>query len=209
MRARVIVLFMLSTLVLSIPISAKEIRIEEVFAGYSFLHGDIQKKASGWEFSAGKNVTQWFGLHADFDAHHQSALGSVRHEHDILFGPQFSHRTDQFTLFAHSLGGMSHVSGTRSDTGFSYIAGGGLDWDHFNLSIRLIQVDFHSANLFGQFQHEARFSTGIVFHLVGFVDPARPIPQPPPDNPPSEQKPRSQPGSLAYHLCNRVMHIFF
>lgn len=188
-------LFVLSSFALSIHASAEDVRIEEAFVGYSLLHGDLQNRASGWEFSAGKNFTQWFSLHADFDAHHQSAFGSVRHEHDILFGPQFSHRTNQFTLFAHSLAGMSHVPGIRSDTGFSYVAGGGLDLDDVFVSIRLVQVDFHSANLFGQFQHEVRFSTGIVFHLVGFADPARPLPQPPPDNRPTEQKSRNQSGS--------------
>lgn len=76
--------FVLSSFVLSIHASAEDVRIEEAFVGYSLLHGDLQNKASGWEFSAGKNFTQWFSLHADFDAHHQSAFGSVRHEHDIL-----------------------------------------------------------------------------------------------------------------------------
>lgn len=98
-------------------VRADEIRLGEVFVGYSLLHGDLQKKAGGWELSAGKNFTQWLSLHADFDAHHQSAAGSLRHQHDILFGPQFSHRTNHFTLFAHSLAGICRATGAARDTG--------------------------------------------------------------------------------------------
>lgn len=46
--------FVLSSFVLSIHASAEDVRIEEAFVGYSLLHGDLQNKASGWEFSAGK-----------------------------------------------------------------------------------------------------------------------------------------------------------
>jgi hypothetical protein len=88
---------------ISIHLHAEEYRLGEIFAGYSLLHGDLQKRASGWEISGGAYFNRWFSLHADFDAHHQSAAGSLRHQHDFLFGPQFSHRTGNFTLFAHAL----------------------------------------------------------------------------------------------------------
>src|SRR5215472_3113327 len=84
--------------------TADDFRVADVFAGYSLLHGDLQKKASGWELSAGGYLKQWLSLNLDLDAHHQSAAGSLRHTHNVLFGPQFSHRTNRFTLFAHTLG---------------------------------------------------------------------------------------------------------
>src|ERR1700681_3103389 len=110
---------------------AEEYRLGEIFAGYSLLPGDLQQTASGWEISAGKNFNQWLSLHADFDAHHQSSPSSVRRQHDFLSGPQFSHRTNNFTLFAHALAGGCHTSGSfGGETGFASVIGGGIDWDH-------------------------------------------------------------------------------
>lgn len=145
---------------------ADDFRVGEIYAGYSLLHGDLQKHASGWEFSLGKNLNQAFSLHADIDAHHQSASGSLRHQHDFLLGPQFEHRTKRFTLFVHSLAGACKASGSAgSDTGFAAVAGGGVDWDLGFWSLRLAQIDYHGANVFGRFQHDSRFSIGLVFTL--------------------------------------------
>lgn len=140
-------------LLMSGSLNAEEYRLGEIFAGYSLLHGDLQKSASGWELAAGKNLNQWLSLHVDFDGHHQSSSGNQRHQHDFLFGPQFSHRTSNFTLFAHSLLGGCHSSGNLgSETGFASVTGGGIDWDNQSFfSIRLAQVDYHTAHLFGGF----------------------------------------------------------
>jgi hypothetical protein len=163
---------------ISIPLSAEEYQLGEIFAGYSLLHGDLQKSASGWEISVGKNFNQWLSLHADFDAHHQSSSASVRHQHDFLLGPQFSHRTNNFTLFAHALAGGCRTSGNLgSGTGFASVAGGGIDLDRGFVSFRMAQIDYHNAYVFGAFQHQARFSFGIVFHLVEFRDYGRAPPE--------------------------------
>jgi hypothetical protein len=175
----------LSIFFLFIPLRlhADDFRLAEVFAGYSLLHGNLQKSASGWELSAGKNLNQWLSLHVDFDGHYQSSAGSQRHTHDFLFGPQFSYRTNSnhFTLFAHALGGACHASGSLgSETGFASVAGGGFDWDYNPvLSLRIAQVDYHTAHLLGAMQNDARFSFGIVVHLVGFRDHAPPAPKKP------------------------------
>jgi hypothetical protein len=168
-------------LLISTGSHAKDFRVADVFAGYSLLHGDLQKHSSGWEVSGGYYFQQWLSLHADFDAHYQSSAGSQRHQHNFLFGPEFSHRTSQFTLFAHVLAGGSHTDGSLGTaTGFASALGGGIDWDHDPfLSLRLGQVDFLSTHLFGAFQHQARFSFGVVFRLAGFRDPPRRIPPPP------------------------------
>jgi hypothetical protein len=159
---------------------AEEYRLGEFFAGYSLLHGDLQQRASGWEVSGGKNFNQRFSIHADFDAHHQSSAAGQRHQHDFLFGPQFSHRTHHFTLFAHALAGGCRTSGSLgTETGFASVAGGGMDWDNqSSFSFRLAQVDYQRARLFGGFQNQARLSFGIVFRLVEFRDHA---PLPPPE----------------------------
>ncbi|MGZ7094197.1 MAG: hypothetical protein ACXVJ2_14335, partial [Candidatus Angelobacter sp.] len=160
---------------ISIHLHAEEYRLGEFFAGYSFLHGDLQQRASGWEISAGKNFNQWLSLHADFDAHHQSAAGNQRHQHDFLVGPQFSHGTSHFTLFVHALAGGCHTTGSLGDeTGFASLIGGGIDWDHDALfSLRLAQVDFLGTHLFGDFQSQARFSVGVVLRFREFRDHAR------------------------------------
>ena len=160
---------------------AEEYRLGEIFAGYSLLHGDLQHKASGWEISGGPYFNRWFSLHADFDAHHQSAAGNQRHQHNFLFGPQFSHRAGNFTLFAHALAGGSHTTGSiGTATGFASAFGGGIDWDpYYPFAFRLGQVDFLSTHLFGDFQHQARFSFGVVIRLVEFRDRLPRMPPPP------------------------------
>ena len=168
----------IACLALSTCASAEEYRLGEIFAGYSLLHGDLQKRASGWELSAGKNLNQWLSLHADFDAHHQSSAGSQRHQHDFLFGPQFSHRTSHFTLFAHALAGGCRTTGSRgTETGFASAFGGGVDLDHDGIfSLRLAQVDYLNTRLFGASDHYARFSFGVVLRFMEFRDHARPAP---------------------------------
>ena len=185
-RSSSVVVFLL--VLMPIGLHADDFRVADVFLGYSLLHGDLQKHASGWEISGGGYFKQWLSLHADFDAHHQTAVGSVRHQHDFLFGPQFSHRTSNFTLFAHALAGACQTSGSLNrKTGFASVAGGGIDWDFSPvLAFRFVQADYHTAHLFGAFQHQSRFSFGIVFHLIGWADPPRRIP-PPPDQKPHEK----------------------
>jgi hypothetical protein len=163
---------------ISVHLRAEEYRLAEFFAGYSLLHGDLQSRASGWELSAGNSFNQWWGLHADFDAHHQSSSSTVRHQHNFVFGPQFSHRTNRFTLFAHALAGGCHTTGSLGDgTGFASVLGGGIDWDHDAFfSLRLGQLDFVSTHMFGNFQHQARFSIGVVLSVREFRDDARPSP---------------------------------
>lgn len=170
--SRPTVVALLISFSISIHLHAEEYRLGEIFAGYSLLHGDLQKRASGWEISGGAYFNRWFSLHADFDAHHQSTAGSLRHQHDFLFGPQFSHRTSNFTLFAHGLAGGSHTTGSvRPETGFASAFGGGIDWDpDFVFSFRLGQVDFLSTHLFGEFQHQARLSVGVILRLREFRD---------------------------------------
>jgi hypothetical protein len=187
---KLLALFVL--LLISKDSHAKDFRVEDAFAGYSLLHGDLQKDASGWEVSGGHYLQQWLSLHADFDAHHQSSAGSQRHQHDFLFGPQFSHRTDHFTLFAHALSGVTHVSGSLGkETGFGTVAGGGIDYDASPvIAIRLVQVDYHTAHLFGTFQNDARSSFGVVFRLIGIADPPPLLPPPPDRRPIARSSPR-------------------
>jgi len=158
---------------------AEEYRLGHIFAGYSLNQGDLQKKASGWELSVGKTFNRWFSLNADFDAHHQSAAGSQRHQHNLLFGPEFFHRTGRFTLFAHVFPGACRTNGTLGQqTGFAFVTGGGVDWDFGAVSVRMAQVDYHGAQLFGSWQQQARVSVGVVFHFVEFRDPGPPPPPP-------------------------------
>lgn len=188
--ARLIIILVIVVACVECRSRADEVRIAELYGGYSLLHGDLQKSAGGWELSAGVNVKQWVSFHASFDAHHQSDAHSLRHEHDLLFGPQFSHRSNNFTVFAHSLAGICRATGIKSDSGFAYVAGGGLDVDFGAVSLRLAQIGFHNADVFGRYQHQLRFSAGIVLRVVGFSDrPRRRIPPRPPDQPQPEKTP--------------------
>lgn len=173
--------FLLICLSLTSCLQAEDYRLGDIFAGYSLLHGDLQQRASGWAIAGGAYFNRWFSLHADFDAHHQSAAGSQRHQHDFLFGPQFSHRANRFTIFAHALAGGCRTTGSLgTETGFASAFGGGIDWDQDRFfSLRLAQVDFLNTRAFGDFQHQARFSFGVVFYLMEFRDPPPRIPPPP------------------------------
>ncbi|HVG90134.1 MAG TPA: hypothetical protein VNB54_01475, partial [Alphaproteobacteria bacterium] len=91
-------------------------------------------------------------------------------------------RASRFTLFAHALAGGCRTTGSLgTETGFASVFGGGidLDFDRF-FSLRLAQIDFLNTRAFGDFQHQARFSFGVVFRLVEFRDR---LPRPPQNKP--------------------------
>ena len=187
--SKLIALFV--SLAISTTAHARDIRVGDIFAGYSLLHGDTQTHGNGWEISVGGhffNFNQWLSLHADFDAHHQSSASSGQNQHDFLLGPQFSHRINHFTLFAHTFAGAAHVSGNLGkETGFSMVNGGGVDYDiNPVVGIRVAQVDYQATHVFGSFQNNSRFSFGIVFRMIGFAD-GPPPPPPEPKSPSSRQ----------------------
>jgi hypothetical protein len=175
------------------PAIAEARSFGDVFAGYSLLNGNLLHQASGWNVALAKNFgvdkgRPWFGIRGDISAYHQSVSLGHNHVHDFLAGPQIFHSFDHFTVSAHGLVGISHTGGSLgSHNGFSSAIGGALDWDINPLiAIRIAQIDYHQAQLFGGTQQNVRFSAGVVLRFIGMFDPARPAPPPPPPNEPNK-----------------------
>ena len=152
-------------------LAAQETPSAEVFGGYSLLHANslVGGNASGWDGSIAANFNQWFGLKADFSGHYTSIAGFAVRDHNFLFGPQISYRTDKLTPFAHLLLGGSHLSGDfPSDTSFAWALGGGVDWNvRPRVAVRLVQADLLQTRFGDDTQHNGRFSFGVVFKFGG------------------------------------------
>jgi len=140
----------------------------DVFAGYSYLRanpggGFVAANASGWEAAATWNWNHWLGLKADFDGHY---CCDGQHEHNFLFGPQFTMRRHRANVFFHALGGVSHGSTAGfSETTPAWVFGGGLDlkFERYpRLAFRVVQADYLGTNYADEVQHNFRYSAGIV-----------------------------------------------
>lgn len=148
----------------------------EVFGGYSYAGGNFH----GWNASVTGNINSRFGVTADLSGHYGGALGEggfdeKQHVHSYLFGPRFSARRKRLMPFAYALFGASRLKTTLtgfgqrisfSDTGFSYVLGGGLDIkvnDH--VAIRAFQIDYLHVRFFGETENRGRLAFGIVFRI--------------------------------------------
>jgi outer membrane protein OmpA-like peptidoglycan-associated protein len=179
----------------------------DLFVGYSFVRfstntGGI-KETFNWHGLTGAlagNVNRWFSLVGDFGFYRIKDLprpvsGSA---YTFLFGPQFSHRGEHWTPFAHALFGAARLSDIQvstvpsgsaffnrsfSQNSFATALGVGLD-GNFNkhIGVRIFQVEY----LLTKFtdggdnkQNNLRASAGLVLHFGGNPPP------PPPNHPPT------------------------
>lgn len=178
----------------------------DLFFGYSFvrfnpnagvkenfnLHGAIAAIAG--------NVNRWFSVVGDFGFYTIRSLppGVKAKAYTYMFGPQFSHRGERWTPFAHALFGAARISNVTisgtptgslffnapfSQNAFATALGGGVDLN-FNkhLGWRLFQGEylltkFHDGT--DNSQNNFRLSTGLVVHFGGNPPP------PPPNHPPT------------------------
>ena len=162
-------------LVCTAAVFAQDVPKAEVFGGYSWAGGNFH----GWNGSITGNVNKWFGLSGDFSGHYGSELdGNLRiHKdaHTFLFGPRLSHRGKRFTSFGYVLFGATRfresarIGGQTvsvSDTGSSFVAGGGLDLKvNDRLAIRAFQLDYFRPNFFGEAHQRGRLAFGLVLRL--------------------------------------------
>jgi outer membrane protein OmpA-like peptidoglycan-associated protein len=145
------------------------------------------------------NINRWFSLVADFGAYRikdlpPSISGSA---YTYLFGPQFSHRSQHWTPFVHTLFGGARLADIQVSTtpspsaffnrsfsanSFATALGGGVD-ANFNKHIgaRLFQVEYLMTRFTdgnNNKQNNLRASAGLVLHFGGTPPP------PPPNHPP-------------------------
>src|SRR5438270_11773279 len=179
----------------------------DLFAGYSSVRFSTNtagvKETFNWHGFTGAlagNVNRWFSLVGDFGVYRIKDLprpvsGSA---YTYLFGPQFSHRGQRWTPFAHALFGAARLADIQVSTipsgsaffnrsfpqnSFATALGMGLD-GNFNKHIRVrpIQAEY----LLTKFtdgrhnkQNNLRASAGLVLHFGGNPPP------PPPNHPPT------------------------
>lgn len=173
---KVFFIALLLTFTLAERAAAQETPKAELFGGYSYAGGPFH----GWHAAVAGNVNEWFGIVADFTGHYGGAIdedgfNERQRVHSYHFGPRFSARRKRLTAFAHALAGASSLKtrltgfGQRfefNDTGFSLVAGGGLDIRlHDRLSLRAFQLDYLRARFFDQTEHRGRLSFGLVLRL--------------------------------------------
>jgi opacity protein-like surface antigen len=157
----------------------------ELSAGYAYRSyyqsGASTMWLNGWYASATYNLWRWLGAEAEGMGVYKDQgiiLGKTR-IYNFLVGPKlypFGHR--KLTPFGHVLLGAARYSNTvpplgpygsvtRTATAYAWEAGGGLDYDlSRHWGVRLIQVDFGSANFFGGSSATTRGNKRIVVGIV-------------------------------------------
>lgn len=161
------------------------------FFGYSYSQGQIfsgtttgNVSMNGWDASLEGKFLPWIGVVADLDWHYGSrdlagcrGLGcnpTVAHfhasRHMFLLGPRASITAGKYTPFAELLVGVAHQTDTGgnvsiSDTSFSNLLGGGLDYKLLKGIGWRVELDSVYNRMFSRGHHDLRFSTGIVFRF--------------------------------------------
>jgi Outer membrane protein beta-barrel domain len=161
-------LSLLAGLILLVSVSARAQDTFEVFGGYSYMHVNNSPSFSsnGWEISGQYKFADWLGGVADVDGHYGTLGGFNSSTHTFLFGPQISWPA-RVSPFAHVLIGGAHTNvGGVGDSSFSMALGAGIDSRIYpGFDWRIIQIDYLPTYFFGQTQHNARLSTGLVFRF--------------------------------------------
>lgn len=175
----------------------------ELFAGYSYANTDLPRFVNrvprmhghGWTLSISGNFHKYFGLSGDFAG--QYGQGNVQaffempgrlesreisfSNHQFLFGPRITGRTERVNAFAHALFGAFYIrrSGffvpffpvsSSSKTYFAMGFGGGLDINASrHLAVRVFQVDYiPMRQRSGRWLQTVRAQAGIVVKFGGW-----------------------------------------
>ncbi len=140
----------------------------DLFGGYTYerLDSSPGRNLSGVEITAQYKLRDWLGVAADLDGHFGLPSELDARTLHFMVGPQISFPA-RISPFFHVLAGIGHASTNGiSDTSYAAAIGGGIDMHIAPLiSWRIIQVDDVITHNFGNIQHNARVSTGIVFRF--------------------------------------------
>jgi hypothetical protein len=146
----------------------------EIFGGYAYFNADFldREDLHGFGLSFTGNLGPRVGLVAEFSSHY-GKIDIPGAELDFstntfLFGPRFSARSDRVTAFGHILvGGVrSKIEDFDGSTDFALALGGGVDITASpRIGIRLFQADYIPVRVSGDWAHNFRLMSGIVFRL--------------------------------------------
>ena len=180
--------------------------VVDLFVGYSYVRFNTDTTVDEhfhWHGITGAlagNVNRWFSVVGDISAYRIKKLpgGITGSSYLYLFGPQFSHRGQRWTPFAHALFGAARLADIQvttlpsasaffnrsfSENAFATALGGGVDLN-FNKHVawRVIQAEYLLTKFndgFNNSQNNIRASTGLVLHFGGNAPP------PPPNHAPT------------------------
>ena len=171
--------------VLSLPALAQiENPRIDVFGGYSHV-GNYNIGLNGWLATANLHLFRWVGVEGDVSGNYgtqnlgQAALilpnipnsiGNRMHSFD--FGPSGTWRapSGKYNAFGHLLFGFSHTNVNaagigRGDTSFSWVLGGGADYNFRpNWAVRA-QLDLLHTNFFSMGGNHGRIGLGLVYRF--------------------------------------------
>ena len=123
-------------------VGAPPLPLVEVSAGYAYMRDTTMDEnfPAGWYFSAGTNLTNWFGLTGEITGAHKKLIDEPSFAvkanlYTFMAGPRFFVKRGRFVPFAQVLAGAAHLrakatladfSESESDTKFAFQPGGGL-----------------------------------------------------------------------------------
>jgi hypothetical protein len=183
MKRTIALLILCGLMVMSAFAVAQDAPKAEVFGGYQYFHassgvsGISGFNLNGWNAQASGYVNRYFGFTGDFSGSYGtptvSGVGVNTKLYTYMFGPVVRAGGEHaLQPFAHVLFGGAHisgsvsvggVSGSASDSGFAWAAGGGIDYKAApRFAIRLGQFDFVQTHISGDSQNNFRYSAGVV-----------------------------------------------
>ena len=157
----------------------------DLFGGYSHV-GNYNIGLSGWTASATWHLSNMFGIEGDLSGGYGSSnlggagaiLPNVPNSigsriHNFNFGPigiYHPAETDKYDAFGHLLFGFSHTNVNAAgigegDTAFSWVLGGGADYNFTPTWAARAQLDLLHTKFFNDGQNHGRISLGIVYRL--------------------------------------------
>jgi hypothetical protein len=155
----------------------------EIFGGYSYINikpnfDQDRVSLNGWNSNIAVKLASYLTMEADLSGHYGNINGMNVNMHTFVLGPRFGRHGKRVNWYAHSLYGISRISGdgnvlapligVPSDTGFAFIPGGGGLEINLNkkLAYRLFQFDLMFTNLGnGVGQLHPRVSAGLAFNI--------------------------------------------
>jgi hypothetical protein len=144
--------------VFCLPLCAADAPKAEVFGGYQFIRFN-EINISGFNASVAGNINNTVAIVGDFGFGKKDDYKG----YSFTGGPQLSYRADKFRVFGHFLGGGMRVV---DQTGLAMIFGGGVDFKVANkIYIRPAQIDLVEYRLNKVWDHQVRYSAGVVFAL--------------------------------------------
>ena len=175
----------LALCLLAFPLMAQtENPVIDIFGGFTHV-GNYGVGLKGWMGSANWHVYRWLGVEGDVSGDYGSkGLGSVAmllpnvpnsigsRMHSFDFGPSGTYHSPggKYNGFGHLLFGFSHTNVNAAgvgegDTAFSWVLGGGADYNITPVWAARFQLDLLHTDFFNSGQNHGRVGLGVVYRF--------------------------------------------